>query len=110
MKTSPTPDRDPLENILHQWSVPASLPPRFQEQVWQRIERAQTPAAATLWRRLVRVIEDMLPRPSFAVAYLAVILAVGGAAGTLAAQARTSRLEAQLGARYVHSIDPFLGA
>ena len=108
MKPNQTPEDDkPLRRLLRQWSVDAPLPPRFQEQVWERIARAEVQPAATLWASLSRWLEVVLPRPRFAFSYVAALLVVGVAAGSLAAQARTSRLEADLSARYVQSVDAF---
>lgn len=96
-----------LRKVLRQWTVEAPLPPRFQEQVWQRITQAETgpaPAASTgLWR----LVEVVFQRPRFAYAYLAILLLCGVAAGSWAAQVKTTRLESELGLRYVQSIDPY---
>ena len=107
MNTNPTPERDPLDRVLRQWVVDTSLPARFQEEVWQRIARAETRAEPDLPAGLWRLIQDILPRPKFAVAYLSVVLALGVTAGALAAQAKTSRLDSDLSLRYVQSVDPY---
>ncbi len=111
MKPNPTPERDePLSQLLRQWTVDTQLPPRFQEQVWQRIGRAATRPAPTVWAWLSRWLEVSLPRPRFAFAYVAILLTLGVAAGSLAAQLKTSRLKTDLRLRYVQSIDPYQGA
>lgn len=100
---------DALDRVLRQWTVTTPLPPRFQEQVWQRIAKTETrtePAPAP-WAALWRLIEVVLPRPKFAYAYLAVLLVTGVAAGSVAAQIKSNRLDSELGMRYVQSIDPF---
>ncbi len=108
MKPNQTPEEDePLGRFLRQWAVDTPLPPRFQEQVWQRIARAEAQPAPTLWVSLARWLEVVLPRPRFAFSYAAILLVVGVAAGSLAAQARTSRLETDLSLRYVQSVDPY---
>ena len=99
-------DNESLGRVLRQWKVDAPLPPRFQEQVWQRIAWAEAQPAPTLWVSFARWLELTLPRPRFAFSYVAVLLAVGVAAGSLAAQVRTSRLETDLSTRYVQAIDP----
>jgi hypothetical protein len=108
MKPNQTPEDDEsLGRVLRQWSVDTPLPPRFQEQVWQRISRAEAQAAPTLWISLSQWLEVVLARPRFAFSYVAVLLAVGMVAGSLAAQARTSGLKSDLSLRYVQSVDPF---
>jgi hypothetical protein len=108
MSANNNPLNDPgLDTVLRQWSVDTSLPPRFQEQVWQRIEKAEIPQEANLSVLLKRLIEVVVPRPRFAYAYLTVLLVSGVAAGSLAAQLKASRLESELSTRYVQSIDPY---
>jgi hypothetical protein len=112
MKPNPEPQNDdPLRRVLCQWSVDTPLPPRFQEQVWRRIERAETGPELGLWAGLQaglsRLVEGILPRPKVAFAYLSVFLALGVAAGAMAAQIKTSRLDSTLSMRYVQSIDPY---
>ncbi len=108
MKPCQTPEDDEhLDRLLGQWTVDAGLPPRFQEQVWKRIERAEAQPAPTPWAPLSRWLEGVLPRPKFAFSYVAILVAVGVLAGSLAAQARTSRLESDLSLRYVRALDPY---
>lgn len=87
----------------------ASLPPRFQEQVWQRIARAEAKPAASPGAEFWRLLGVVLLRPRFAFAYVAVLLAVGVAAGSWAAQVKASRIDSDLSLRYVQSIDPYRG-
>src|SRR3974377_151809 len=96
-----------LGRVLRRWTVDTPLPLRFQEQVWQRISRAEAQTAPALWSSLSHWLETILPRPQFAFSSVAIHLVAGVAAGSLAAQARTSRLETTLSARYVQSVDPF---
>jgi hypothetical protein len=108
MSANPSPqDDESLRRVLRQWSVDAPLPPRFQEQVWQRIAKAETRPEPALWAALWRALEAALPRPKFALAYLSVLLASGILAGSWAAQAKTTRLDSALSTRYVQSIDPY---
>jgi hypothetical protein len=100
-------DNESLGRVLRQWTVDAPLPPRFQEQVWQRIARAEAAAAPSLWVLISRWLENVLPRPKFAFAYVAVLLVAGVTAGSLAAQVSTSRMETDLSLRYVRTLDPF---
>jgi hypothetical protein len=101
---------EPLRQLLRQWAVDTPLPPRFQEQVWQRIAWEAAHPAETLWTRLARAVEVSLPRPKVALSYLAALMVLGVAAGAWTAQIKTHRLEADLGWRYVRTLDPFAGA
>jgi len=110
MKATQEPEEDSnLDKVLKQWVVNTSLPPRFQEQVWQRIARAEAKpeTTATFWVLVRRLIEANLPRPKFAYSYVAILLLVGTISGAWAAQRETSRLNAALGSRYVQSVDPY---
>ena len=111
MKTNQEPGRsDAFNQVLSEWKVAAPLPPRFQEQVWQRIAKAERsaeqPAAGSVFWRLLTVV---LPRPGFAYAYLAALLVFGMAAGSWAAQVKASHMDSQLSLRYVQAIDPYRG-
>jgi len=108
MNTNQNPEKDPIDGLVRQWSVPKALPPGFQEQVWQRIAQANRKTTPSAWSSLWALLNEFLPRPTIAAAYLALILGLGVAAGSKAAQAKTGRLEAELGRRYVQSIDPYL--
>ena len=108
MKTNQSPENDEtMRKVMREWTVDAPLPPRFQEQVWQRIARIETKPEAAARTGLWRWIDSVLPRPQFAFAYLAVLLASGLAAGSWAAQNTNSRLDSNLSLRYVQSIDPY---
>ena len=108
MKPIQTPDND--ENLragLREWVVDSPLPPRFQDGVWQRIAQVEARPESRFWRSLIRVVEVALLRPRIAVSYVATLLILGVAAGSLTAQVRTSHLNADLRARYVQSLDPY---
>ena len=105
MKPNPNIDPDPgLDATLLQWVVDAPLPPRFQEQVWHRITRIESPAESSPVARLLEVI---LPRPKVAFSYLAALLAIGIATGSITAQIKANHLNADLSARYVQTLDPY---
>ncbi len=111
MKLNPKPEQEePLDKVLRQWTVDAPLPPRFQEQVWRRLQRAETRRAPALWGPIQRWLDSGLPRPRMALAYVTALMVVGVAAGSVTAQIRTSRVEASLGARYLQAVDPYYGA
>jgi hypothetical protein len=94
-----------LSRTLRRWEVRAPLPPRFSEQVWARIERAQTPVAERFW--LARWLGAVLPRPSVALFYCVALLVLGVVAGSLTAQVSNSKLDATLRSRYIQSVDQF---
>jgi hypothetical protein len=108
MKSMNKPENDDhLSNILQEWTVSDALPARFQEQVWKRICLAEGAGKPALWPTLVRLVEVMLVRPKFALSYVAALLVLGLVAGAVAAQVKTSHLDATLSVRYVQSIDPY---
>lgn len=108
MKPNPDPESDErLRALLRSWVVDAPLPPRFQEQVWRRIERAELRPESPIWAVILRLVEVVLPRPKVAFAYVSVLLALGITAGAWAAQVKTNHTETSLGSRYVQSIDPY---
>lgn len=110
MNTIPPNENDPaLRAVLREWKPAGSLPPRFQEQVWQRIERAETKAClpALAWDRLLDWIATMLPRPALAVAYVTVLLAIGASVGWNQARQETTRVTSELSARYAQAVDPY---
>src|SRR5436189_6392115 len=81
MKTNEPGNHDEaLRKVLKEWRTNAALPPRFQEAVWRRIERAEpapAPTAPSVWAVIAHWIETVLPRPALAIAYVAVLLSVG---------------------------------
>jgi len=108
MKPNQEPEKDrALDKVLGQWTVEASLPPRFQELVWRRIAQAEARPAPGFWAALTRVMEVVLPQPKFAYSYVAALLILGVAAGSWAAQKQNNRVESSLGTRYLQSIDPY---
>jgi hypothetical protein len=96
-----------LSQVLGQWKVDAQLPPRFQEQVWRRIERSepqvQVPAWVLLWQRVTAA----LARPSLAVSYVTLLLLAGLLAGYWQARITRAQTEENMGARYVQLVAPF---
>lgn len=110
MNTIPPNENDPaLCALLREWKTEGSLPPRFQKQVWQRIERAEakTQLPALAWGRLLDWIATMQPRPALAVAYATVLLVVGATVGWSQARQETTRVTSELSARYAQAVDPY---
>lgn len=109
MKNLPSPDSEArLTAALREWVVDAPLPPRFEEQVWRRISRLETREEEALG--VVRWLWRVFRRPQVAYAYVAVLAALGIAAGTWTAQLRSSQTDAALGSRYMQSLDPYYTA
>jgi hypothetical protein len=96
-----------LDRILKSWEISAPLPPRFKENVWEAIARADSRPASMFSSTWMRLLEVVLPRPKVAISFAAILLVAGAAAGHLAAESQNSRLESDLGARYVQTISPF---
>jgi anti-sigma factor RsiW len=94
-----------LRQALHQWKVDASLPPRFREEVWRRIERREAQAPA--WTALFSRLNTALARPSLAVSYVTVLLLAGLLAGYWQVRVTKARLDEALSSRYVQMVDPF---
>jgi hypothetical protein len=98
-----------LKPLLTAWKIRASLPPRFQDQVWQRIARAQSqPVLNTVtWSSIKAWISGMQLRPALAAAYVAAFLAVGAMLGWSQAQHATAQASIDLSARYMQSVNPY---
>jgi hypothetical protein len=110
MKTDNSNENDlPLRVLLKEWKQEASPPPRFQEQVWRRIERAETaPApAVSLGAVFANWIATVLPRPALATAYMMVLLVIGASMGWSQARQETARVTSELSARYAQAVDPY---
>lgn len=106
--TRPTDDDEAISKVLKEWHSDAPLPPRFQEQVWRRIELAKTPAVPSVWAVIAHWVGTVLPRPALAAAYVAVLLTIGVTAGWAQARQETARVKDELGQRYVRVLDPYL--
>jgi|SRR5665213_4063795 len=108
MKTHEPDNRDDtLRKVLKEWRTDAALPPCFQENVWQRIERTQVSSAPSMLGAIARWIGTLLPRPAMAVAYVAVLLVVGATVGWTQGHQANARVKSELGERYVHELDPY---
>ena len=69
-----------LGSLLRKSRVSPSLPPRFQQNVWRRIEAAEAPAKAESW---LDALASLILRPRFAGAVAAVLLLTGAVAGSI---------------------------
>ena len=96
-----------MRKFLREWRVDATLPPRFQEQVWKKIESAETKRGANLFGAVRQWLDRTLTRPVLAGSYLAVFLVIGVSAGCQQGQAKSEQIKSQLQTRYVQMVDPY---
>jgi hypothetical protein len=100
-------DDKALRKLLKEWRMEASLPPRFQDFVWQRIERTQAPPSPSILEVIAHWFATVIPRPAFAVCYMIVLLAGGAAFGWEHARQETTHIKDNLSQRYVRALDPY---
>jgi|SRR6185437_16555287 len=93
-------DDKKLQSLLRESRVSASLPPRFQENVWRRIEDAEAPAKNITW---LDAFVDFALRPRFAYATVAVLMLAGILLG---AHQGTQSARHDAEARYIASVAP----
>jgi hypothetical protein len=96
-----------LSETLHAWQVSASLRLQFRDGVWRRIAQEEAKSNITLFAVLNAWVESVLPRPKIALCYVSALLLVGMASGLWAAQGGSHRMNADLGSRYMQSVDPY---
>jgi hypothetical protein len=88
--------------------VSASLPPRFQDRVWQRLARVESGAAtANRVPGWLARLHAVLLQPRLAAGYVTVLLLLGFAAGWTQGLEKSARVDEDLSLRYVHVIDPY---
>jgi hypothetical protein len=97
----PSADEAKLSQLLHTARPAPELPPRFQENVWRRIERA--PELGQNRGQWLDRLAAWILRPQLALA-AAALLVVAGAGLGWARGAQQARSEAQ--ARYVAAVAP----
>ena len=93
-------DDPKLSALLRESRVMPALPPRFQQNVWRRIEDAEAPAKPASW---LDSLAALILRPRFALATAAVLLLAGVFAGTLEGR-QAARHDAQM--HYLASVAP----
>ena len=106
-KDSTNPPDPLLESALRDWEVKQPLPPRFEQQVWCRIQRAEAEVPSAIGSLVWLWIAHVFTRRSVAVSYLAILLACGLLAGYWQARAEKERSAESLSARYVQMVDPY---
>ncbi len=102
MKTMNPSEDEKLQTLLRGARPSPTLPPRFEENVWRRIERGnpQTARGDTGW---IMALAGWLLRPKFAVAAAAIIVVTGVGLGWSSAQ---QQIHDQAQARYLAAIAP----
>lgn len=95
-----SPDDPRIGALLRQARPSPALPPRFQQNVWRRIEDAEAPAKAD---SCLDALAALILRPRFALAAAAVMLLAGALAGTLEGR-QVARHDAEM--NYVASVVP----
>jgi len=103
----PAGNDEALSELLRTWKPEAQLPPRFQDAVWRRIERAESEVPVPFWQRLLARLETALARPALAASYMVVLLVAGLGTGFWRAADLTSHAQSQWRTRYVQSVDPY---
>jgi hypothetical protein len=89
-------DNDPRHDRLQAWTFQPSIPPRFQAEVWSRIQARGAERPETSFAAFVRWL---FPSPvlwRFAAATAMLILVLGATLGNVAASAWTARSRAVL--------------
>lgn len=98
------PSDDGRLRALLRESRPASpLPPRFQESVWHRIERAQAPSETESWAERLDRAAAWLLRPRLALAGAAAMLLVGISIGVVQGGSLANDLAKQ---QYLAAVSP----
>jgi hypothetical protein len=89
-----------LQMLLRESRATPALPPRFQENVWRRIEDAEAPAQPASW---LDTLAALILRPRFALVAAAVLVLVGALAGVQEGR-QAARHDAQM--NYLASVAP----
>lgn len=89
-----------LQTLLRAGRATPALPPRFQQNVWRRIEDAEAPAKPSSW---LDTLATLILRPRFALAAVTVLVLAGVFAGVQEGR-QSARHEAQM--NYLSSVAP----
>jgi hypothetical protein len=100
MKTNNLHPDDGLSGLLRAARATPALPPRFQQNVWRRIEGFELPAKSESW---LDALAALILRPRLAIAGAAVLMLAGVMFGANEG-VQTAHQDAQ--ARYVASVAP----
>ena len=94
---------DRLDALLRTSRPAPSLPPRFQDAVWRRIEEAEAPAKSAGSVNRLDALAALVLRPRFAYATVAALVLAGVLLGTYNGT-QVARQDAQ--ARYLAAVAP----
>ena len=97
------PDDGKLSALLREARPAPPLPPRFQEAVWRRIERAQAPGESLSLAEWLDRAAAWLLRPRLALAGVAAMLVVGISIGVVQGGSLANDLAKQ---RYLAAVSP----
>lgn len=100
----PNADDPKLRALLREAHPSPELPPRFQEGVWQRLDRAGRSGAASGSVGWIEWLVSSLLRPAFATAGLAALMFAGVWMGVREGETRLRRVEQ---AHYIAAVSPF---
>jgi hypothetical protein len=92
-----------LSALLREVRASPAPPPRFQEGVWQRIEKAETPAQSAGGVAWLDALAALVLRPRWAMATVAVLMIAGALLGAYDGT-QAARQDAQ--ARYLAVVAP----
>lgn len=84
MKENMNCDDTKLSALLRQGRVSPDLPPRFQENVWRRIENAEAPVSAKPGLSWLDALAALMLRPRFALATATALVVAGALLGARA--------------------------
>ena len=94
------PDDAQFSALLRESRATPTLPPRFQQNVWRRIEDAEAPMKSASW---LDALATLILRPRLAFATIAVLMLAGVLLGSHDG-VQTARHDAQ--ARYLAAVAP----
>lgn len=94
------PGDEKLGALLRESRAFPALPPRFQQNVWRRIEDTEAPATSESW---LDALCALILRPRFALAAAAALVLIGSLAGALEGR-QAARHDAQM--NYLASVAP----
>ena len=100
---SQTPDDSKLRALLRESRPAADLPPDFQNAVWRRIERAESPGASPVAADWLNRVAAWFLRPNRALAAAAAMLLLGISLGIAQGASQANDLARQ---RYLDSVSP----
>jgi len=103
MKENMNPEDANLSTLLRAARISPALPPRFQGNVWRRIEKVEAPVFSAPGLSWLDALAVLVWRPRFAYATMVALMIVGSLLGVRQG-AQLARHDAQ--ARYVAMVAP----